>query len=112
MRQHHVRRLQISVDKAVIVRVLDRIEHLQEVGDRALAPHRSEAAHDRLQGLAADVLHDDEGLAVHGIDAIDRGHVRMVEARKRKRLGTKARHYRGAPGELGTQDLQGDFAVK
>jgi hypothetical protein len=58
--QHHVRGLEVAVHDALLVRVLDPVDDLEEERQCVPTTHRPEAAHQGVQGLTRHVLHHDE----------------------------------------------------
>ena len=83
--QHDVRRLQISVDDLVLVRLLERLGDLGADQDHFAQPERL-ALDTHLKRLADDVLHRDTRSAVGFGDLVDLADERMVERCRRTRL--------------------------
>ncbi len=112
--QEDVRRLDVAVDHALLVRVVERVQDLRhdahDVGD-AEALVRLEA---RLQLASLDELHRDVPDACFLAEIVDRHDVRVVEAARRVRLAAKAVDHldRVLAGELVLADrLQRDDAL-
>src|SRR6266545_6263468 len=80
--QCDVRRLQIAMDDALLVRGFERLRHLPCNGQRLIDRHR--ATRDPLrQILALDEFHDERADAFCLFEAVDVRNVRMVESGER-----------------------------
>ncbi len=108
---HDVGRLEVAVDDPVPVSVLEGLADLQGNADGVLERHGL-VLHPVLQGLALDILHGDEDLALvfsRFIDFADEG---MVEGCGGLGLPDDALAHPRVVLELGRQEFQGDVAVK
>src|SRR5262249_1443630 len=103
--QHDVARLQIAVDDADAMGLIERAADLRRDRKRLVELDRSafQAFRER---LALEVLHDEEVLA----DAVERADVRMRELRNGPRLAREPFAELRIVRELGRQDLDGDEA--
>ena len=99
------------MDDSQLVGVRDGARELRaEAGGTV---HRERAArHQRLQGLAGDVLHDDAGARSVDHDVVDRGYVRVLEVGGRLRLLERAHRFFLGVGLGGGEGLERDPAVQ
>ena len=115
-------RLEVAVDQAHVVEVLERRQDLDDVGDRLVHRQRvvaaSGGAHPGLeQGLqrrAADVLHDDVAGAVVGHEVEDLDDERVLDLGEELLLGDRGGHGVGVAGveqALQHHPAAGDVAV-
>ena len=91
--EEHVRRLDVAVDHALAMRIVERVEDLAHQSDRI----------GRLEPLAplevlpevapGHVLHRDERRAVVLVEVVDRDDVRMIEASGGLRLAAESREH-------------------
>ncbi len=96
--------LQVAMDDALLVRLVERSAHLLHDLERALRRHRSAAFDDLVQGLALDELHRDVERAVRGrAKVVELDGVWMLELRDRPALAVKAGEHRGVLGQMGVQ---------
>ena len=109
--EEHVAGLEVAVQHAALVRVMDGAGDLREQPGRL--PRRQRALQETLRERAAvHQLHGEELLPVGLADLMDGDDVRMVQPRDRLRLGAEARQLL-RPGEGGRADeLQGDGALE
>ena len=109
--EHHVGRLEVAVDDALVVGGGQRIGD----GDAAVKDPRQGKAvggDDLVQALAFDQFHREKahaGVFLHGIERDD---VRMVQARDRLRFALEALEAGGVGGHVGGKDLEGNVAVE
>ena len=108
--QHDVLRLEVTVDDAGGVRVLERAQHLAHDAERARRGHWSGA--DRVgQRLAGEELHHQEQRALAGAPEVrDGDDVRVSEAARRLGLALEAAGELFLAAELGQEDLDGEIA--
>ncbi len=112
-RDHHIGRLDVAVDDAVLLRVVERVGHLRgdlrrrgERGARQLAQHL-------LQRASLEQLHRDVGHAGVLADVEDGDDIRMVEAAGRARFAQEALAHlvQDLGRQLRQQRLDRDFAL-
>ena len=107
----HVRRLQIAVQNAVLVGIMDGPRDHGEVA-RGLARPQRTAGHQGTERLALDAAHAEIRLPVHLARAVDGDDVGMRQVRRRLGLRLKARMVRRR-GQLAAQDhFQRDDALQ
>ena len=110
-RQHHVAGLEVAVDDAGAMggghRLCDLAAERDHVIDRQCAARQS-----ILEGLALEVLHDQEVHAVLGADVVERADVRMAELRDRPRLAPQPLTQQRILGELPRQHLDRHLALE
>ena len=107
----HIRRLEISMDDALLVRGLERRRDLQR--DRHRVGKSDRAARDvRGQILPLDELHDECDDSVALLEAVDVRDVRMVQRRQRPGFAVEARAPVGVEGEGLGQDLDRDVPTQ
>ena len=114
-REHHVAGLDVAVDDAGAVAVVERRQHAAGDLERPLGQDLAALAQDVAQGPAGDELHDDVGLRDAGpvgrlllagvVDGHDRG---VVQRRGALRLAAEAGLERDVAGQVGPQALDGD----
>ena len=110
-RQRHVARLEVAMEDAVPVRVLERI------GDgRAEVEHSIDAAaarrEPRLERAAGHVLHDQEVVPVLGIEVEDGGDAGVRETGEHQRLAAKSLAGGRIDQRAAQEHLDGDDAVQ
>ena len=108
---HDVGRFQIAMDDAA------RVSRRQRIGDRYGDPQHLAEAHavprnERIEALAAHVLHDDEIVAVRRLDLVDGDDVRVIEGRGGVRFLHKPPPTIVVADAIGRQDLDRDLAVE
>src|SRR5207249_626412 len=109
---HDVRRLDVAVDDATVVR---RLQHVAQGGENPAGPLRREPApllQQKIQRRAPDILHDQE----HGTRVVNRGavelhDVRVLELAEDLDLAAKALSIRGIR-DLFLEDLDHNLAVR
>ncbi len=92
-RQEHVRRLDVAVDHALAMRIVERVEDLshQAHGIGGLEPL---APFEALPQVApGDVLHRDERRAGVLVEVVDRDDVRMIQTSRGLRLAAESREH-------------------
>jgi putative endopeptidase len=110
-RELHVRGLEVAVDDAALVGVLERLRDLQR--DRQRFGDRDRSVREPLREiLALDQLHREEAHAVGGVETVDRSDVRMVQRREQTGLALEAGEALGVRGEQVGQDLDRDVAAQ
>ena len=99
----HVGRLEVAVDDAARVRRDEGVRDGDRNPERLVEAH-SLAWNERIQALAADILHHDEVVPVGRLDLVDRDDVRVIEAEaacasctKRRRRSASATRSAGGP---------------
>ena len=93
----HVGGLQVAVDDAALVGVLEGLRHLPGDGQRLL--QREPALRDALgQGDALDELHDEGADALRLLEPVDDGDVRVLEAGQEAGLPLEPREAVGIAG--------------
>jgi hypothetical protein len=110
-RDHDVRRLEIAMDQTGLVR---RFEPRGDLGgDRPCFLRRDRSVAQALgEVLALDEFHHQEADPVRLLEAVDRGHVRVLEAGERTRLAFEAGLAFRIVRHLRRQDLEGDLAFE
>jgi len=110
-REQHVFRLDVAMDDALVVRVLESGEYGADDLERFGRRQRS-LAHELAQARAVDVLHDEVGARVD-FAALEHGHdVRMRQPAQRIRLAVEALEKLRIFGQLLGQDLERHGAAK
>ena len=115
-RQLHVRGLEVAVDDALLVRLLERLGDLPRDWQRLVRCDRS-PLQPLGEVLALDQLHGDQvnrrAIAKRGrLEAIELCDVRVVERGEQLRLALEAREPVGVGGERGGQQLQSHLAAE
>ena len=108
--QQDVLRLDVAVDDAVLVRVVERVDHFARDAHRLVDAELRLAIELLAQRLALDVGHDVEQESVGRAGIEQRQDVRMLQRRRRldllhEPLGAEHR------GELGLEELERDLAI-
>ena len=106
--EHDVGRLQIAMDDAAIVRGGEAGADLPRELDRALLGKPADAAEQRREILAVDVLHRQERVAVELADVVDAAHVRMRHLPRHPHFGVQLRQPRRIAIDFLRQELQRD----
>ena len=106
-RQQHVGGLDVAVDDAVLVGVLQGIRDLADQARGALEGQHA-LVQQVLERAAADVFHHDVGQAVRLAGGEDAHDVRVVEDGDRARFPLEAAQELGIVGEVARQDLDRD----
>ena len=118
---HHVRRLDVAVDDAHPVRVGQGVQDALGDPGGLVAGQLAPLVEDLAQGLALDVLHDDEGdivrpaVRVHALvlaGVVDRDDRGVVEAGAGLGLSAEAGEERGIAREVAAQHLDGDRTLE
>ena len=107
----HVGRLEVAVDDAARVRGGERVRDRNRNPQRLVEAHPL-ARNERIEALAADVLHHDEVVAVGRLDLVDRDDVRVVEGGGRLRLLDKAATAVRVGHPVSGQHLDGHFTAQ
>ena len=106
-----VRRFQIPVDDALLVRRFDRLGDLPR--DRQRLVDRHPVAPEALrQILALDEFHHERGDAVAVLQPVDRADVRMIERGEHRGLALETRATVGVVGERTRQEFDRDLAIQ
>ncbi len=110
----HVRRFQIAVNHAALVRVADRIaknpEHLHDMGDGSrLFTGRPSPAIER---LSLDPLQCNDELSVDFLDAVDFDDIGVIERGGGLDLAFEARPHRRCGENAGRKPLQRHLAIR
>ncbi len=110
LREEEVRRLDVAVDDALVVRALQADAGLRRDAEREVGRERAEALDQLMEILALEVLHHQEGQAplLVAPRAVDADDVRRVDRRRRLGLAREAAHQRLARRGLRGDDLDGD----
>jgi hypothetical protein len=110
-RDHHIGRLQIAVDDALLVCGRERIgERDADVAD--LRDGQPSGAHPQAETVTLHQLHCDEADAIGFLHRVDGDDVRMVQGRDSLRFTLKALEASGVLREGGRQHLQRDPPVE
>ena len=115
-RDLHVRGLQVAMDDAVLVGLLERLRDLLRDGERFVEWDRA-ALQPVREVLALDEFHREEvdarGVVERGaLEAVDVGDVRVIERREQLGLALEARQALGVRRERGRQHLDRHVAVE
>ena len=110
-RELHVRGLEVAVDDALAVGLLERLGDLLRDLE-GLVDRDRPAREPLLEVLALDELEGEEGLPVGLLEAVDGGDVRVVEGGEEVGLALEAREPLGVLRHLGRQDLDRDVAAE
>ena len=106
--EHDVGGLQIAMDDAAIVRRGQARAHLPRDLDRAVLRKAADAAEQRRQILAVDVLHRQERVTLELADVVDAAHVGVRHLPRHPDFGVELHQPRGIPVDLFGQELQRD----
>ena len=112
IRDHDVLRLNIPVDDAVGMRVLQRLADLCGVVQRLRGTEHAVICHALLERLTLDELHDDIFRLAGVADIVDRDDIRLREHGDCVRLCLKAVFQLGIRRHLIAQDLDGNIAMQ
>ena len=112
VRDHDVLRLDVAVDDAVRVRVLERFCNLRGIAQRLLRAEHAALREALLERHALDELHDDILRITAVSHIVHRDDVRLREHGDGVRLRLKAVFQLGILRHLIAQDLNGDIAVQ
>ena len=107
----HVGRLEVAVDDAARVRRDERVRDGDGNPERLVQPHPL-AWNERIQALAADILHHDEVVPVGRLDLVNRDDVRVIEGGRRLRLLHETATAICVRHQVSGQDLDGHFAAQ
>src|SRR5581483_3971385 len=108
--EEDVLRLQVAVEKATLVRVVDGARELREERPRLLGRERSLAPQALAERAAPEELHGDEARRLLERDLEDADDVRMLERERGARLAREAPERRLAVRPLGLgEDLERDL---
>ena len=106
-----VRRFEIAMDDALVVRDFERFGNL--ASDRQRFVDRNRAGREAIgQRGAADELHDERHSGARIFHAVDRRDVRMVQRREQLRFAMKARQALRVAGDFRQQHFDRDVAVE
>ena len=106
-----VRRLEVSMDHAVLVRALERFRHAPCDGDRMIERERA-LLQPAGEILARDQLHREEAGLSRGVQPVDRRDVRVPQRGEQLRLAFEARKSFGVVGQCGGKRLERHLAVE
>ena len=109
---HDVLRLNVPVDDAVGMRVLQRLADLRGVVQRLCGTEYTVLRHALLECFALNELHDDILRLAAVADIVNRDDIRLREHGDRVRLRLEAIFQFGVRRHLIAQDLDGDIAVQ
>ena len=109
--QQDVLRLDVAVDDAAVVGVLERVADPRDDGER-LARGQAFALEQLAQVHAIDELHQEEKQVAAAAEFVERDDSRVVEFRQCAGLAGKTFGKRGIAGDGGGQDFQGDDPVE
>ena len=110
-RQLHIRRLEVPVDDALVVGLLERLRDL--LGDlEGLVDGDRAPREPLLEVLPLDELEGEEGLPVGLLEPVDRGDVRVVEGGEEVGLALEAPQALFVLRHLGRQHLDRDVPVE
>lgn len=112
IRDHDVLRLNVPVDDAMGVRVLQCLADLRGVVQRLDGAEYTMLRHALLERLAFDKLHDDILRLPAVADIVDRDDIRLREHGDSVRLRLKAIFQLSVRRHFIAQDLDGDIAVQ
>ena len=110
-REHHVRRLEIAVDHALGVRLFEPGDDLHRDRERLFEGQRSAGQAVR-QRFTVHSLEDEVGRAIHPLEAVDRGNVRMAERGEDPRLAFEAPQAPRVAAKRVGQALDRDLAAQ
>ena len=110
-REHHVRRLEIAVDHALGVRLFEPGDDLHRDRERLFEGHRPAGQAVR-QRFTLHPLEDEVGRAIHPLEAVDRGDVRMAERGEDPRLAFEAPQAPRVAAKRVGQALDRDLAAQ
>jgi hypothetical protein len=105
---HHVRRLQVAVEDAALVRGGNPRADLPRDFDRLVLGEAADAAEQRREILAVDVLHREERGAVGVADVVGPADVAMRDGARDAHFVVELRQASGMAGEILGQQLQRD----
>ncbi len=109
--QLHVGRLQVAVDDALLVRLLEPLCDLSRDRERLFERQRP-AGDAGGEVFALDVLHRQEPHVLELVDAVDGGDVAVIERGQQLGLAFEPRQPRRILGDAGGQRLDGDLAAQ
>ena len=109
---HHVGRLDVPMDDAVLVSELERLGDLGEDRSRAIGRDRLLALEQIRQRLACDVLHGEPEQLPALRDPVNGDDVGVIERGSGARLALEALDQPGPEGQFRWQHLDGNFAVE
>ena len=107
----NVRRLDVAMHDALGVRGIQRFGHVNADREQRLHLQRP-VADEMFQGLAFQVLHDNEGLVALFPDVVNSADVGMIERGRRLRLAAEAGESGGVAGNVFGKELQGNKAMQ
>ena len=111
LRQHHVAGLQIAVDDALPVRLVESVGDLDAEAERLIERQRALRQPVR-ERLALEILHDEILDFALASDVVQRADVRMREGGDRLRLAFEPLARLGRRGQPARQHLDGDGPVE
>jgi hypothetical protein len=103
--EEQVRRLDVAVDEALAVGVLERPGGLQPDDERLAGRQPVAGVEDRAEAAAAQVLGDEEGRALVAAPVVDGDDVGMAQGGRGLGLGPEAAQEGLVVGEAGMEDL-------
>ena len=106
--EHDVRGLEVAVDDVALVRGGQAGTDLSRDLERALLGETSDAAQERRQILAVDVLHRQERAALDLVDVVDAAHVRVRHLPRHPDFGVQLRQPGGIAIDAGRQEFERD----
>ncbi len=116
LRDHEVVGLDVAVDDAVALRVLEAARRVEDDRERPLDGEPALLAEEVLDAPSRHVLHGVEADGLHLVlgdaDVVDLHDVRVVELARGARLGREAVHELRVRRELGREDLEGDASLE
>jgi len=112
LRQHHVGGLDIPVNYAEAVRVVDSLQRLAEHRHGAFYRHPSRPSQHAVQRFAPDEFHHHEEVIALSEEAEQSGDVRMVELRKSNGLRAEPLHYIRLAGQFRAQRFDGHLSLQ
>ena len=111
LRQHDVGGLEIAMDDALAMRLVERVGDLD--GDlQRLVERERPFLEARGQRLALEMRHDQVVRAIDAADVVDAADVGMVQRGDRPGLALEACPRIGIAGDVARQDLDGDRAIE
>src|SRR5262249_17923057 len=110
-RERDIRRLEIAVDDALVVRGLQGVGNLPRDRQR-IAEGQTAAPEPPGERVAFDELEDKQARLSNLLESMNRGDVRMVQRREHLRFASESREPFRIEGERGGQDLDRDLALQ
>src|SRR6185503_10044576 len=104
--------LNVAMDNAHPMSGADAEQSLAEERNRFLSRQRAAAMDHLLKGLAFDILHDHDGIALKYKEGVECGDIGVVEICLRASFGAKTLDDGWIARQIGVQDFDGDGAVE